>query len=248
MTLATNTNVERITFRSPQTDGAQIGGDLAGVGTTTSPALILIPDVHGISPLYRSMGQRLAAAGFRTLVLDIYAREGAPRLAGMTQVNDWIANLPDDRVLGDVAAARAYLANRDDVTESVIGILGFCLGGQYALMAACQTPGFGACASFYGMLRYAQRSERKPASALDMAPRLSCPLVGLYGADDPLIPNADVSELREVLEYGGKDFDLVTYDGAGHAFLNDARPEAYRPKAAADAWDRALRLFRKHLS
>ncbi|MDG2307371.1 MAG: dienelactone hydrolase family protein [Candidatus Binatia bacterium] len=246
--MATNTQIESVTFLSPETDGAEIGGDLVGVGTTSSPALILIPDVHGISPLYRTLGERLAAAGFRTLVLDIYAREGAPHLADMAQVGEWIANLPDERVLGDVAAARVYLASRADVTESAIGILGFCLGGQYALMAACRLPQITACASFYGMLRYAERSERKPASALDMAPQLSCPLVGLYGADDSLIPTADVSELRDILERGGKEFDLVTYEGAGHAFLNEARPEAYRPEAAADAWERALKLFQKYLS
>lgn len=246
--MSASASTETVTFESPATDGASIGGTLASSGDIPAPALILIPDVHGVSPLYVSVGERLAADGFRTLVLDMYTREGAPRLADMNAVNDWIAALPDRRVLGDVGAARAFLAGREDVKADAIGILGFCLGGQYALMAACTDPQLSACASFYGMLRYRTRNETKPQSALDLAPRLSCPLLGLYGDDDPLIPREDVDELRRILSSGGKNFDLVTYEGAGHAFLNEARPEAYRPAAARDAWAKAVSFFRKHLS
>lgn len=246
--MSASARTETVTFESPETDGAAIRGTLACCGDSPAPALILIPDVHGVSPLYLSMGERLAAEGFHTLVLDMYSREGAPRLADMTAVNDWIAALPDRRVLGDIGAARTHLSRRNDVRADAIGILGFCLGGQYALMAACTDPHLSACASFYGMLRYAVRNETKPHSALDLAPRLSCPLLGLYGADDPLIPPEDVAELREILSSAGKDFDLVTYAGAGHAFLNEARPEAYRPDAARDAWAKAVSFFQTHLS
>ncbi len=246
--MSASAQTERVSFRSPDTDGAMIQGELASSGDAPSPALILIPDVHGTSELYLAMGRRLAIEGFRTLVLDIYAREGAPRLGDMAAVNDWIEALPDRRILGDVRAARQYLSGRNDVRSQSIGILGFCLGGQYALMAACQQPKLSACASFYGMLRYTTRNQRKPASALDMAADLSCPLLGLYGAEDPLIPAADVAELREILTANDKDFELVTYEGAGHAFLNEARPEAYRADAAKAAWGRAIALFRQQLS
>jgi carboxymethylenebutenolidase len=234
------TQIERVSFSSA-IDGERIGGEIVGPNAL-APALILVPDVHGVSPLYRTMAERLAAEGFRTLVLDIYAREGAPGLTDFEQVTAWIAKLPDERVLADIGAAHGYVEARDDVRTGAVGVLGFCLGGQYALMAACRTPAFQACASFYGMLR----SPGKRA-ALDVAPALACPLLGLYGADDFLIPAADVAALHEILERGGQEFDLVTFEGAGHAFLNEARPESYRPDAARDAWTRAVAWFRRHL-
>jgi carboxymethylenebutenolidase len=62
-----------------------------------------------------------------------------------------------------------------------------------------------------------------------------------------LIPRADVDELRGILAREEKSFEIVSYPGAGHAFFNDTRADAYRPDAAADAWPRALAFFRRHL-
>jgi len=249
---------ERVGFPSIASDRATVRGEIlvadAEVAAASpspspspSPGLILIPDVRGISPLYLGLAGRLSREGFTTLVIDIYSREGVPDLPDMAAVDRVIAGLPDERVLGDVGGARRFLAERPDVGADRIGILGFCLGGQYALMSACLVDGLAACASFYGMLRYAAYPAHKPASPLDLAPKLACPLLGLYGAEDPLIPLADVAELRAILAREGKAFELITYDGAGHAFLNEARPDAYRPEAAADAWSRATAFFHAHL-
>jgi len=150
-------------------------------------------------------------------------------------------------VLGDIDAAVRFLATRLDVRSRSIGVTGFCMGGQYALMAACTVPGLAACVSFYGMLRYAQTTERKPASPLELAPQLACPFLGLFGADDALIPAGDVRELGRLLRRHGKVFQTKVYPGAGHAFFNDTRPDAFRPDAAKDAWRRAVRFLRSHL-
>ncbi|MBX3026980.1 dienelactone hydrolase family protein [bacterium] len=211
------------------------------------PGLILIPDVRGVSDHYLDVAARFAAEGFFTAVIDLYSREGAPTLADMPAVFAWIAALPDQRVLADLAGAADALAARREVRADAVGITGFCLGGQYALMAACRVPRLRACVSWYGMLRYAEHTERKPLSPLEMAPQLGCPYLGLFGAEDGLIPQADVEELRAILTRAGKLFDLRVYPGAGHAFFNDARPDAYRPEAAADAFPRAVRFLRAHL-
>jgi carboxymethylenebutenolidase len=116
-----------------------------------------------------------------------------------------------------------------------ISALGFCLGGQYALMAACTVPGLAACVSWYGMLRYDETDAVKPASPLDLAAELRCPYLGLFGEEDAIIPLADVAALRGILERARKRFEIVTYPGAGHA-SSTTRPDAYCPVAAADAW------------
>jgi carboxymethylenebutenolidase len=217
-------------------------------GEAALPGLVVIPDVRGLTEHYRDIARRFAGEGFFALALDIYSREGAPDLPDMAAIFACIQQLPDPRVLADVGAAVQYLASRPEVRADRVGITGYCLGGQYALMAACRVPGLAACVSWYGMLRYAEHNERKPISPLELAPRLGCPYLGLFGAEDALIPNADVEELRTILAQAGKTFTLRSYAEAGHAFFNDTRPDAYRPAAAADAWPRAVGFLRAQLA
>lgn len=212
-----------------------------------APGLILVPDVRGLSEHYRDVARRFAAAGFLTLAVDLYSREGTPDLPDMAAVFRWIQALPDGRVLADIGAAKRYLASRADVQAERIGVTGFCMGGQYALMAACTIEGLAACVSWYGMLRYAERNDLKPASPLDLAPRLRCPYLGLFGADDAIIARDDVEELRAILQRTSAPHEIVVYPDAGHAFFNDTRPDAYRPAAAADAWPRAIAFLHRHL-
>ena len=210
-------------------------------------AIVLIPDVRGLYEHYRDVTRRLASEGFFGFAVDLYSREGAPALPDMPSVFRWIRQLPDRRVLADIGAAVDLLAGRPEVRPGSIGITGFCMGGQYALMAACSVPRLAACVSWYGMLRYDENDETKPASPLQLAPRLACPYLGLFGAEDGLIPQRDVDELRAILEREGKAFELKVYPGAGHAFFNDTRPDTFGADAAADAWPRALAFFRQHL-
>ena len=89
--------------------------------------------------------------------------------------------------------------------------------------------------------------ERKPRPPLDAAADLRCPLLAFFGADDPYIPLDDVAELERRLEKVDMASELVVVQGAGHAFMNDTRPDAYRPDAAGDAWQRMIGFLRKHL-
>jgi len=211
------------------------------------PGLVLVPDVRGLSEHYRDVARRFATEGFFTLAVDLYSREGAPDLPDMAAVFRWMRALPDLRVLADLGAAVNYLAGRTEVRRDAIGITGFCMGGQYALMAACTGQPLAACVSWYGMLRYSETDDLKPASPLDLAPGLGCPYLGLFGADDAIIPLADVEALRSTLTRARKNFELHVYPGAGHAFFNDTRPDAYRPEVAATAWRRTLAFLRDHL-
>lgn len=214
---------------------------------TAGPAIVLIPDVHGLSDLYREIAGRFASHGTAALVIDLYSREGVPKLTDPGEVSRWIASLPDRRVLADVQAAVDWLAAGAGFDPRSIGVTGFCMGGQYALLCACRVRGIRACVSFYGMLRYGERNERKPESPLDAAKDLDCPYLGIFGEEDGLIPLSDVAELRKRLAAAGKSFEVITYPGCGHAFLNHARPDAYRPQAAEDALGKAVEFFQKHL-
>jgi carboxymethylenebutenolidase len=158
----------------------------------------------------------------------------------------WMAALPDARILGDLAAAVRFVGARAGCSGRV-GVTGFCMGGQYALMAACSDPTLAACVSWYGMLRYAQPTPHRPRSPLDLAPDLHCPYLGLFGEDDALISLADVAVLRDRLARAGKCFTIQTFAGCGHAFFNDTRADAYRPAASGAAFAQALAFLRTHL-
>ena len=134
--------------------GDPIGGYLAvAAGDAPAPGLVLIPDVRGIYEHFRDVARRFAECGFTTLALNLYAREGAPDLPDLEAAMRWMAALPDERVLGDIAAAVDFLADHDSVRGRHVGITGFCMGGQYTLMAACSVPRLAAAVSWYGMLR-----------------------------------------------------------------------------------------------
>jgi carboxymethylenebutenolidase len=230
-------------------DGDTLKGYLARpAGKGPFPGLILIHDVRGLYEHYRDVARRFAKEGYATFAVDLYSREGAPELPDMAAVFRWMRELPDRRVLADLDAAAAFLADRSDVRAGAIGVTGFCMGGQYALMAACTIDRLAACVSWYGMLRYAETNETKPQSPLDLVSGLHCPYLGLFGADDAIIPRADVEELKSALERNAKTCEIEVYRGAGHAFFNDSRPDAYRPAVAAVAWERAIGFLGRHLS
>lgn len=215
---------------------------------TGGSAIVLLPDVHGVAPLYCEVAARLASAGLRTLLLDPYVREGAPRLADMAAVQAWIAALPDARVLDDVAHAVAYLRSAEGGSARRVGIAGFCLGGQFALMAASRLDELDACVAFYGMLRHGLVTDRKLPPPVETATDLRCPVLGLFGADDPLIPPADLEAFRSGAAASRRSVDLRVFPGAGHAFVNDRRPDAYRPEAAREALRAAIAFFQTQLA
>ena len=207
------------------------------------PAVIVIHDVRGLSEHYRDIARRLANEGFFALALDLYSREGPPDLPNLDAVFAWMQQLSDGRVLADIDGAVRFLGIRPDVRLRSIGIVGFCMGGRYAFMAACTVPNLEACVSFYGMLRSPDKAE----NPLTLAQDLSCPYLGLFGEQDNLIPRADIKELEGILRRNGKTFQTKIYQGAGHAFFNDQRPDVYRPEAAKDAWAKAVSFLHTHL-
>ena len=215
----------------------------------SGPGVAMIPDVWGLSDHYRGLARRLAGEGFTTLALDPYRKTGRRQLTDVASALAWIRELSDPLVVETVQEAADRVAADEAVAGRKVGVTGFCMGGQYALLAACACRGLSACVPFYGMLRYAPGLDplRKPRSPLDALADLTCPVLGLYGAQDAIIPVADVRELEERLAKSGRPAEVRLYEGAGHAFMNDTRPEMYRPDAARDAWPRLVAFLREHL-
>jgi len=216
-------------------------------GAGPHPGVVVIPDVWGLKPHYEQVAQKLAGAGYAALAIDLYTRGESPEAHGPQRVLEFIQALPDRQVLGDLQAAIDFLAAHPAVRGRSIGITGFCMGGMYALLAGCRCRGLSAAVAWYGMLRAAALDANKPEHVLDAIEDLGVPTLGLFGAEDALIPVDDVETLSARAARAGRSLEVVIYPGAGHAFNNDTRPDAFRPAASADAWQRLFAHFARHL-
>lgn len=218
------------------------------------PGVVFIHDVWGPSPHSEQFSDRLADAGHAVLAVDFYrdlgTRPGADPGA-------FIRSLDDTRVLADVAAAISVLADLPECAGAKVGVTGVCMGGMYALLAACAVDGLAAAAPFYGMLSYdtgmladpaGRDLARKPKSPLEAAPSLRCPLLAFFGEADAFIPSSDVDALAGALPVDRMPVEIVRYPGVGHAFMNETRPAAFNARAASDAWARLEAFFARHLA
>jgi carboxymethylenebutenolidase len=203
----------------------------------------MIHEVFGLDAVMVRQGEKLAALGYLTLAVDLYSSGGPKRC--LVPIMRAVAT-GEGRPLADVEAARGWLAASPECTGKV-GVLGFCMGGAFALL--CAPRGFDASAVNYGPL----------PKDLDAALAGACPVVAAYGGADRTLRGA-ARRLDEALERLGVEHDVKEYPGAGHSFLNDAMagPALVRPllrvagvgpdpASSLDAWARIERFFAEHL-
>jgi carboxymethylenebutenolidase len=187
------------------------------------------------------------------LAVDLYRNMGDLRIDAP---GPFMRALSDPEAIADVREAAAFLARHPASAGRPVGVVGFCMGGMVALLAACAASELAAAVPFYGLLShehgllYADAGldpEKKPRQPLAAAADLLCPLLCFFGAEDEYIPMSDVERLRQQLAAVEMPTEVVVYPDAGHAFLNDTRPDAYRPEAARDAWSRMLAFLHSRL-
>ncbi len=228
-------------------------GHLVQPDTGPNPGVVMIHDVWGLSDHTRDMAGRLAAEGFAVLALDLYRREAE---VAIQDPGAWMRALSDPQILADVQAGVEFLVRDPACSDRRVGVTGFCMGGSYALMAACCVRGLSAAVPFYGLLSHEHGllhaeggldPALKPRSPLDCAPDLRCPLLAFFGDQDEFVPLDDVRELERRLSKTSEPAEVVIFEGAGHAFMNDTRPAAFRPEAARHAWSRMLEFLGRQL-
>jgi carboxymethylenebutenolidase len=143
-------------------------------------------------------------------------------------------------------AACAYLKAQDFIKGDKIAVIGFCIGGSYALIMACN-ENIKAAVSFYGLPVYNQLTENKPTSPIEFIPKLRAPLLAIFAGDDDFVSQSQVELLKDSLEAHKKNYELKLYPSQRHAFCDDTLPSHYDPAAAQDAWSSAIDFLNRFL-
>ena len=222
---------EMVKFKS---NGATCDGYLA-TPAGKGPGVIVLQEWWGLVDHIKDVCDRFAEAGFCALAPDLYHGDmtKSPDQAGKLMMALNIAETEKD-----LRGAIDHLLAHPSCSSKTAGTVGFCMGGQLSLYAACANPEkVGACAIYYGV---------HPNVKPDLH-ALKAPVLGFFAEKDGFVTPAVAKELEEKIKAAGGHAEFHIYQGLDHAFFNDTRKEVYDAKAANDTWERMLEFYRANL-
>jgi carboxymethylenebutenolidase len=203
-------------------------------GAGPFPGMIVIHEWWGINDQIKAVTKQFAEQGYVSLAVDLYQGKIAK---DRDQAQSLSQSLSKENAVADMRAGMAFLKARPNVQGDKLGSIGWCMGGGYSLFLAMASPDLAACVIYYGNVT-SEPEELGP---------IACPLLGIFGEDDPVVPVADVKAFEESIRKLNKDITVHIYSGAGHAFANPTNSAGYRADAAEDAWDKTMAFLGRQL-
>ena len=201
-------------------------------GVGPFPGMVVIHEILGLNDNIRSIANRFAEQGYAALAVDMFSNRN--RTVCMMQIIHGMMLRPlKNTMLSDLHSTMAFLRQQPGVDPNRTGVVGFCMGGGYALQLAVTDKDMKAASSFYGAVP-------KPLEAFVQ----SCPIIGSYPEKD--FSAAGARELDAVLEKNNIPHDIKFYENTEHSFFTRQRT-SFEVEASKDAWQRMLLFFGKHL-
>lgn len=198
------------------------------------PGLIVIHEIFGLNDDIRGIADRFAGEGYVTLAVDLVA--GRNRIVCMARfMAAMLTNSLHHGGIADLKAALTYLENQPNVDANRLAVIGFCMGGNFAISWACTDDRLKVAAPFYGM-------NPLPLEAVARA----CPVVSSYPEND--FTATAGRKLDVELDRHNIAHDIKVYPGATHSFFNGKRDKSESNQVAAqESWDRVVEFFAEHL-
>lgn len=215
--------------------------DIAGLGYLAVPesgsgqGLIVLQEWWGLVPHIKDVADRFATAGYVTLAPDLYKGETT---TSPDEAGQMLMALNIEQSAKDLQTAADFLLNHEAVTSTKLAVVGFCMGGQLALLAATVSDSIGAVVDFYGI---------HPNVHPDFS-KLNAPILGIFGEKDSFVTPEAVKQLQAQIKQAGGTIETHTYPNVEHAFFNNTRPEVYNSEAAEDAWQRTIGFLQQQLA
>ncbi|HLN17404.1 MAG TPA: dienelactone hydrolase family protein [Acidimicrobiales bacterium] len=214
------------------------------------PAVVLAAEAFGINDFTRQVAATLAHLGYVTVVPDYYRGAGPEHPESyddFTEVIEHIGRLDFRRAALDVVAAVEQAEGLDAVDPRRVAVWGYCTGGTLALLAAELRPELAAAVLFFpSQPTFAELDDRHPVHPIDLLWSIGCPVLVMYGDEDPVMPAERLADLERRLAAWHVDADVRTYPGAGHAFSAPA-PPLHHEAADRASWADALEFLARHL-
>ena len=212
------------------------------------PGVVLIHHLPGWSEYYIETTRRFAHHGYIAICANLYERAGEGHPDDVAAKVRAEGGIPDVQMVGDTAAAVAWMRAQPALNGKV-GLIGSCSGGRHAMIYAAQRHDVDAVVDQWGgrvVMAPEELNAKTPVAPIDMTGDIQCPVLGLFGNDDRAPSPEQVNLHEDALKTHGKTYEFHRYDGAGHGFNYWHRP-LYRPEQAMDAWGKTWAFFKKHL-
>ena len=234
---------------SYESGGEEVTGYLARPASGgPHPGMIVIQEWWGVDGHIKDLAERFAREGYAALAPDLYTYAGHRVTKDADEAAKLAEELRYDTAMRYLRGGVEYLKESGVAVADRVGVVGYCLGGSYALLMSCQDTGIGAAAAYYGQIVNEEPTENNPVNPIEMVPQMSCPLLFVHAGLDEWITLDHADRLREAMASAGKEGEVKSYPNAQHAFFNDTQPDIYNEEDARDAWDRTLKFFKKHLA
>ncbi|MBD2214643.1 dienelactone hydrolase family protein [Nostoc linckia FACHB-104] len=209
------------------------------------PIILVIQEIFGVHEHIQDIARRFAKLGYLAIAPELFIRQGdVSKLSNIDEIRPIVATVPDAQVLSDLDDTIAWAVKSAKGNGDRVGITGFCWGGRTTWLYAAHNPQIKAGVAWYGRL-LGDATERQPQHPVDVASKLTVPVLGLYGGQDAGIPLDTVEKLKEQLKSSSSKSEVIVYPDAPHAFLADYRP-SYRETEAKDGWERLQAWFKQH--
>ena len=200
-------------------------------------AVLLLPSVGGLDTFSRERARDLAEAGMATLVWHPYS--GQPPVGNLKNALERSQRLTDAGALGEMAVWLDYI--KTELGISAIGVIGFCMGGRFALLLSAHDRRIAACAAVYPSI-YAPRLPNQEEDAVAVAADIRCPVAMIYPGRDHVMSADSFQSLRAKIERRPQPSVIHYYPEANHAFMNHAGE--VNVTASQVAWPQVVAFLR----